>query len=408
MTAPPAPVTAPLAPVIAPPAPAVPLPALGVGVESVAGAPDERLRRLLLLLARAALLIGLGALAALYVARDASITITVDGQPRHLNTFATTVGGALADVGLHPGPHDRVLPPVGTRVHQGEQIAFDRGRLLHLTVDGQPVQDWVTTTSVSAALAQLGLARAGEFVSVPVSSPIPLTGMTLQVRLPQRVEVLADGRAHRVVTTAPRVADVLAALHIVLRHQDRITVPVDRYPLTGMVIRVIRVDGAVVDDNVAIPFSVVRRPDSGLVQGDDPVVVPGVDGVLVRVYQLTYLDHRLAARRLVRSFVAEQPTTEVIDEGTAPPPPPPAYGSYAGLGDLNWAALANCESGGNPQAVSPNGEYYGLYQFALATWYSVGGTGNPIYASASEQTYRAEILYSRDGAGAWPVCGAYL
>ncbi|MHB8450956.1 MAG: ubiquitin-like domain-containing protein, partial [Mycobacteriales bacterium] len=349
-----------------------------------------------------------GVMAVLYVSRDSAVTITVDGQARHLHTFATTVGGALADAGLHPGPHDRVLPPVATRLHQGEQIAFDRGRLLHLTVDGKPVPDWVTTTTVSAALAQLGLSTAGEFVSVPVTSPIGLSGMALQVRLPQRIEVLADGRAHRVVTTAPRVSDVLAALHISVRHQDRVTVPVGRYPLTGMVIRVIRVDGAVVDDNVAIPFTVIRRLDSSLVQGDDPVVVPGVDGVLVRVYALTYLDHRLAASRLVRSYVAQQPTTEIIEEGTAAPPPPPAYGSYGGLGNLNWAALANCESGGNPQAVSPDGQYYGLYQFALSTWYSVGGTGNPIYASSSEQTYRAEILYARDGAGAWPVCGAYL
>ena len=75
---------------------------------------------------------------------------------------------------------------------------------------------------------------------------------------------------------------------------------------------------------------------------------------------------------------------------------------------LNWAALARCESGGNPQAVNPAGPYYGLYQFCASTWHSVGGTGLPTDHAASEQTYRAQILYRRSGAGQWPVCGRYL
>jgi hypothetical protein len=35
---------------------------------------------------------------------------------------------------------------------------------------------------------------------------------------------------------------------------------------------------------------------------------------------------------------------------------------------LNWGALAQCESGGNPRAVNPSGRYFGLYQFSLPTW----------------------------------------
>ncbi|GAA4367829.1 hypothetical protein GCM10023146_12730 [Nocardioides caricicola] len=74
---------------------------------------------------------------------------------------------------------------------------------------------------------------------------------------------------------------------------------------------------------------------------------------------------------------------------------------------LNWAALANCESGGNPRAVNPAG-YYGLYQFDLGTWRSVGGSGMPHHASAGEQTHRAQILYSQRGRSPWPNCGRYL
>jgi hypothetical protein len=68
-------------------------------------------------------------------------------------------------------------------------------------------------------------------------------------------------------------------------------------------------------------------------------------------------------------------------------------------------AIASCESGGNPEAVSPEGTYMGLYQFDQGTWESVGGSGSPIEAPAAEQTYRAALLYSRSGSSPWPVCG---
>jgi hypothetical protein len=68
-------------------------------------------------------------------------------------------------------------------------------------------------------------------------------------------------------------------------------------------------------------------------------------------------------------------------------------------------AIASCESGGNPEAVSPDGTYMGLFQFDQGTWESVGGTGSPIEASAAEQEYRAALLYSESGSSPWPVCG---
>ena len=73
-----------------------------------------------------------------------------------------------------------------------------------------------------------------------------------------------------------------------------------------------------------------------------------------------------------------------------------------------WAALAQCESGGNPTAVSANGLYYGLYQFSLSTWASVGGSGLPSQASPAEQTMRAQTLQARSGWGQWPHCASTL
>ena len=68
-------------------------------------------------------------------------------------------------------------------------------------------------------------------------------------------------------------------------------------------------------------------------------------------------------------------------------------------------AIAACESGGNPEAVSPDGTYRGMFQFDQGTWESVGGSGDPAAAPAAEQEYRAALLYSESGSSPWPVCG---
>lgn len=68
-------------------------------------------------------------------------------------------------------------------------------------------------------------------------------------------------------------------------------------------------------------------------------------------------------------------------------------------------SIAACESGGNPEAVSPDGTYRGKYQFDQGTWESVGGHGDPAAAPAAEQDYRAALLYSESGSSPWPVCG---
>lgn len=68
-------------------------------------------------------------------------------------------------------------------------------------------------------------------------------------------------------------------------------------------------------------------------------------------------------------------------------------------------AIASCESGGDPTAVSSDGTYRGLYQFDYGTWESMGGTGDPAAASVAEQNYRAALLYASSGSSPWPVCG---
>jgi len=77
----------------------------------------------------------------------------------------------------------------------------------------------------------------------------------------------------------------------------------------------------------------------------------------------------------------------------------------AGVSMATLEAIASCESGGDPTAISSDGSYRGKYQFSFETWASVGGSGDPAAASEAEQDYRAALLYAASGSSPWPVCG---
>jgi len=80
-------------------------------------------------------------------------------------------------------------------------------------------------------------------------------------------------------------------------------------------------------------------------------------------------------------------------------------GQQAGAGSTP-ERIAQCESGGDPTAVSPDGRYRGKYQFSRATWRGLGGTGDPAAAPEAEQDRLAALLMRKQGPSAWPTCAA--
>ena len=145
---------------------------------------------------------------------------------------------------------------------------------------------------------------------------------------------------------------------------------------------------------------IVEVPTTDLAPGRRKVVRQGRPGVRKIVALRTLHNGEPVKRHVVTSKLVRDPRPRRVLVGRQP------Y-SVPGADSLNWAALADCESGGNPRAVNPAG-YYGLYQFDTGTWRSVGGSGLPTSASAGEQTYRAKLLYKQRGRSPWPNCGRLL
>jgi hypothetical protein len=65
------------------------------------------------------------------------------------------------------------------------------------------------------------------------------------------------------------------------------------------------------------------------------------------------------------------------------------------------AYIAECESGGDPTAVSSDGKYRGKWQMDQGTWESAGGAGDPAAASEATQDAVAARLFAMRGTQPW-------
>jgi uncharacterized protein YabE (DUF348 family) len=352
-----------------------------------------------------------------YVTADKTVSVSVDGQVSHVQTFASSVSSVLHRAGVKVGAHDAVSPALNAKVHDGTTISIERGRQLDLTIDGQPHDVWVTATSVADALQQAGLRAQGAVMSADRSTRVPLAGLAIDIELPHTVTVTVDGSTRTLISAKTTVAALLAEAGITTNPTDQISVPLDTRPTDGLSIVIVRVSNVQLLTTTSIPFTSTTKNDSSVLIGTKVVTQQGENGTLASTYELTFTDGVQTAKTLVDQQVTVAPVPQITTIGTKPKPKPvpkpkpkpkPALRTYVVPKDgLNWAALAACESGG--RATADNGRFYGLYQFSLGTWRDVGGSGLPSQASASEQTYRAQLLYKRSNwRSQWPVCGSRL
>ncbi|GEL98415.1 hypothetical protein CTE05_19620 [Cellulomonas terrae] len=371
--------------------------------------------RILPITAAAAALVLAGGSAAFAHAQK-TVTLDVNGEIAELSTFAGSVEGFLADQGVVVGDRDLVSQTGSLR--EGSEIVVRHAHQVSVSVDGQETSVWTTALSADEALDSL--AARGQSVALVASRSAaggrPELALDLTLRGP--ADVLVDGTTLEVADADASVAQVLGELGVVLNALDRVSVVQGDTGRVQVVVNRVLVQDVTSTHEVA--FASTTQQDATRYTDQKRTLTAGVPGVRTLVERVTTVDGVESARVAISDAVTQAPVDEVLSVGTkarpvvtkAPTTSAPATGSPVTAGgsadSLNWAALAKCESGGNPTIVSSTGKYHGLYQFSVSTWQAVGGAGLPSAASADEQTARAKMLYNRSGAGQWPHCGKYL
>ena len=363
------------------------------------------------LAAHGVLLLGLVAGTTAFIAAQHTVTLDVDGSSRTVHTYAHTVADVLAEQGVVVEPRDQLTPGPAAPVRDGLVVSVVNARPVVLLVDGQRRTLWTTAQTVAELASQLGGRYTAAYLSASRSTRLPLSGTSLGVRLPKAVSISVDGKTMQVVTTAATWQDALTAAGVTLGASDLVSVPLTQAPADGDVQVVTRQAFQTQVKLVAVPFTTVKKSDATRYTGTTSVAQAGAAGIKRQTWRLFLRDGKLVSQRLIAEAIVTQPVQQIIMVGTKPRPvaPAPTFSARkTSASGLNWSALAFCESGGNPRAVGGGGRYFGLYQFTLGTWARLGGTGSPIDHSASEQTYRAQLLYQQSGTSSWPTCGRLL
>ena len=329
-----------------------------------------------------------------------TVTLDVDGEISQVSTFAGSIAGLLDEQGVETVERDVVAPDSDADLRGGDDVVVRHAHPVTVLVDGEGTTVWTTALNADEALS--AFASRGDEVSL-VASRSGGSRADLSFRLAAGpVDVVVDGRTEH-ADGRVGLERVLADLGITLGEYDRVHVVRLDGRLTVVVQRVEVREEATTS---AVPFETATQAAADLYRGQQRTVVAGVPGVRTTTSRVVLVDGVQESRLVIGDAVTTPPVTAMVGEGTRARPASSGGGAVI-TGDV-WGALAQCESGGNPAAVSSNGLYYGLYQFSLGTWGAMGGSGLPSNASPAEQLQRAQALQARSGWGQWPACAASL
>lgn len=379
------------------------------------------------------------------VTMNKPVTLDVNGQSEEVRTFGGTVGDVLDSRDLDIEKRDQIKPGVNKKISRDMTITVNTAKKLSLSVDGKESSEWTNANTVGQALADLGVEAKGADLSAEPSQKLKDKGNEIDVTTSKDITIVADGKDHKVSAAAETAKEALGETKLKLDKDDFMSVPLSSKVSDGQVLTLNRVENKTVKEKEAIEAKVEKKKSDSLYEGETKVEEEGKDGQKEISYKIKTVNGEQVKKEKKDEKVLSKPETKVVIEGTkekeAPAEEPEdsdagtgdggsddgsggsddgdkstGGGSGGGGGDMStqeikdmlggpgskWYQVAKCESNFNPRAVNQsNNAHFGLFQFKLQTWHSVGGSGNPIDASPQEQFDRAKKLQAQAGWGQW-------
>lgn len=260
------------------------------------------------------------------------MTLFVDGQPRAVETFSSTVGDVLEDEGILLKSHDEVIPPIHSHLSEGMRIDVALAKEITLVLNGEQRSVWVTAATVGEVLKQINLRLSRNALIEPSRGASVEPGDVIVYRDAFQASVRVDGETRRVITDADDVGHLLDYLGITLGKLDRVRPRLRTEIRPGLEIEVTRVAVRRVTEEEAIPFETRVRETDQLYQGDSRVERAGATGLVRRVYEVRTENGQQVGRKLLWETVVREPEAQIVVQGTKPRP----YNAQSGV--ATWYA----------------------------------------------------------------------
>ena len=132
----------------------------------------------------------------------------------------------------------------------------------------------------------------------------------------ERITLSYHGSSREVLCRSETVAELLEELGLELGQGDKLSHDPACRTYDGMELRIDRVELRQERYSAALPHEVNRCTDSSLAAGMEQILIPGEDGEVLRTAEVTYINGKESARRVLEETVLTPAVTEVVAVGT--------------------------------------------------------------------------------------------
>jgi uncharacterized protein YabE (DUF348 family) len=327
------------------------------------------------------------------VQRARPVRVEADGALLEVNTLATTVGGALADMGVELKQGDRVFIGGRLTTTRGPLVSADfvsraapvsepasaavpvtvqvrRARPVTVLVDTREEKTASAADTVHDLLLELGMTVLEvDLVQPGLNDPVPLD-TPVRLKKATSIAVRLDSKDQTLYTLARTVADVVQVMGVELGPEDIVEPALDTPVTAGMAVRIARTRVAEEVEEQPIPPRTVEEEDSTAPR-DSVVLVPGTPGLLAITHRVTYKNGERIESTTIGSAVVRQPVParRIVGTKGAASVSKPSGGSA---------------SGGASSTTRPAGK---RTMVVVATWYDASHGGwarsDPYYGTTA-------------------------
>lgn len=361
----------------------------------------------------------LGAVIGGAIVPSKTVSIFIDGQKTSFITDKVVLKDALIDEGINFVDGDLIDPDLNTAIDSSKiDVIIKRAVPVTVVDNGNIILGRSAYLSAHDILKDLSINLYADD-EVVVASPLDdiILGLKIYINRANVINLQVDGSLHEIHTKISTVKELFKKENIVLNESDRVEPSLDAVLGNNMFVKVIRVKSGEGSEIIDIPFPVQYKESNDLLIGQNKIEQKGQFGKKQIFYNQVFENGVLIKKDFIKEQVLNQPVIEVVIKGVRPKITY-ARGAYAdwindasikfGVDASKMQRLMMCESGGNASAVGGGGRFYGLFQYLPSTWSGAssgaGFAGSSIY-DPKAQIYTTAWKISKQGYGAWPVCG---
>lgn len=242
-----------------------------------------------------------------------AVALTINGKTTQVVTYAQSVPRLLEEQGVDIKSHDQVLTTSGEMLRNNDVVTVRSAYQTTIMIDGTPMPFWTNATSAEQILGFFEANNhAAERITVNIDDVYnQLTGGFV-INESGPVKVIADGKT----TVAPNgklpAASILDSQGITLGKEDRVSVEKDN---GETVLRVQRVTHGEETRTETVPFAQRTVVDPSLAPGEIRIVQQGVNGVIERVFSITYVDGEAESESEISQTTKQEALDQVVAIG---------------------------------------------------------------------------------------------